>query len=769
MKTTTWVKLFLLLVLLLALPVSALADETDVPQNQDIPEWEYTVSEGVAIVSRYNGTAETVTIPTKAEINGKNYNIRTIGSMAFQGNETMKTLTVPEGISGIGDGAFADCTALETVTVAKSVKAVGGGAFRNCTSLTSVTINGDWNDQSVHSLVTNPDGTYDSKWKPGSDYAVFYNTGTNADSFTVTFGPDVTRVPAYLFATGFAKADNVYPHLTGVVFSESVTEIAPYAFYRCFDLPSVTIGKNVETIGEMAFAYDDGLTRAVMGEYTLTIGKQAFLGCESLTDLQLNNKLRTVSEHAFENCYFIETLVIPASVTQLQNGAFKNCTGLSSLTINGNLADCSQYCTFSTGKYESGWKSSADLSVFYNAGTNADEFTVTFGQGVKRIPAYLFATGNPIEDNVYAHVKTVVFSDTVEDIAPYAFYACYDLDNLQLTDSIATVGEYAFAYDTGLKSAALGANTRLVGQYAFLGCNKLSQLNLRDNLEIIETRAFENCTALKTLTIPASVDRIDACCFNGCTGLTDVTINADLQDGSQYSSWPEGKYESGWKCTTDYSVFLNTGNSAAGMTVTFGPGVTRIPAYLFATGFPKEDDQYCHVSSVLIPDTVTEIGEGAFYNCYDLRTVLYTGAKDQWSEVTVGENNDSLTDLKIVTDYQRQVVVPEQLQVLDITVRDSKGKLAKGEVPKGTALATVRLKNISNTGSAMVMLATYTAEGQYKGLCYVSVEDFPAGGIFSVTVPVENKDGTIAQLKAFTVASFTDLKPLSSPVTYPAA
>ena len=769
MRKTTLLKLLLLLALLLALPVSALAEEADAGDQQDVPEWEYTVSGGVAVLSKYNGTDETVTIPTKATIDGKSVNIRTVGSLAFRGNQTIKSLTIPEGISSIGDGAFADCTALETATIAESVKAVGGGAFRNCTSLSSVTINGDWNDQSSFSLVTAANGTYDSKWKPGSDYAVFYNAGTNADSFTVTFGPDVTRVPAYLFATGFEKAENVYPHLTGVVFSDGVTEIAPYAFYRCFDLPAVTIGKNVETIGEMAFAYDDALTQAVMGKNTLTIGSQAFLGCESLSDLQLNEKLRTVSEHAFENCYFIETLTIPASVTQLKDGAFKNCTGLSSLTINGNLADCSRYSTFETGKYESGWKCSADLSVFYNAGTNADDFKVTFGQGVKRIPAYLFATGNPLEDNVYAHVKTVVFSDTVEEIAPYAFYACYDLDNLKLTDNIATVGEYAFAYDTGLKAASLGANTRLIGQYAFLGCTRLSGLDLKNNLEIIETRAFENCTALKSLTIPASVDRIDACCFNGCTGLTELTINANLQDCSEYSSWAEGKFESGWKCTTDYSVFFNTGSSAAGLTVTFGPGVTRIPAYLFATGFPREDDQYCHVSSVLIPDTVTEIGEGAFFNCYDLRTALFTGTKDEWGEVTIGENNDSLTDLKIVTGYERPVVVPEQLQVLDITVRDSAGKRTNGSIPKGTALATVRLKNVSNKGDAMVMLACYTAEGQYKGLCYVAVEDFPAGGIFRVTVPVENKDGSIAQLKAFTVGSFSDLKPLSSPVTYPAA
>ena len=50
---------------------------------------------------------------------------------------------------------------------------------------------------------------------------------------------------------------------------------------------------------------------------------------------------------------------------------------------------------------------------------------------------------------------------------------------------------------------------------------------------------------------------------------------------------------------------------------------------------------------------------------------------------------------------------------------------------------------------------------------WVSVKDLPVGATIEVTLPVENSTGTIAQLKAFTIASFSNLVPLGSTVSFP--
>ena len=108
-----------------------------------------------------------------------------------------------------------------------------------------------------------------------------------------------------------------------------------------------------------------------------------------------------------------------------------------------------------------------------------------------------------------------------------------------------------------------------------------------------------------------------------------MTIQSNLADCSEHSTAPD---KISGLDSNAYSVFYGTGTNTHSFTVTFTNGVTKVPAYLFATGYVKGDDKYCHITDVKIPDSVTEIGDGAFYNCYDLETLrIGSGIK------TIGE------------------------------------------------------------------------------------------------------------------------------------
>ena len=102
-----------------------------------------------------------------------------------------------------------------------------------------------------------------------------------------------------------------------------------------------------------------------------------------------------------------------------------------------------------------------------------------------------------------------------------------------------------------------------------------------------------------------------------------------------------------------------------------------------------------------------------------------------------------------------------------ITIQDSAGKTLTA-IPSSSFLATLSVTNIASADSPTIMLAAYTAAGQYAGLFYVTLKS-PVGGTIEATVPVDNSGGNIAQLKAFAIASFADMTPLGSPVTFPAA
>ena len=91
------------------------------------------------VIMEYNGNEENITIPN--EYNGKT--ISRIGSFAFYGNSTIKTLLVNTNIKSIGGLCFGDCPNLTTVTFTNGGTCdIGKCAFRGCKNLSSVDLSG---------------------------------------------------------------------------------------------------------------------------------------------------------------------------------------------------------------------------------------------------------------------------------------------------------------------------------------------------------------------------------------------------------------------------------------------------------------------------------------------------------------------------------------------------------------------------------------------------------------------------------------------------
>ena len=110
--------------------------------------------------------------------------------------------------------------------------------------------------------------------------------------------------------------------------------------------------------------------------------------------------------------------------------------------------------------------------------------------------------------------------------------------------------------------------------------------------------------------------------------------------------------------------------------------------------------------------------------------------------------------------------VPDEYRINAITLHDAKGKQLS-DIQKGSLLATVSLTKLIDGGDTLVILASYSAGGQYQGILYLNVSGVPAGATVEFTLPVDNSGGKIAQLKAFPIASFSDPTPLGAAVSYP--
>ena len=114
----------ILVLLLLALPGAVQA------------QFNYTITNGTVTITGYTGPGGAVTIP--ATING--LPVTSVGGYydtsdfhdywgAFQGNQSLTNVTIPDSVTSIGTAAFASCSSLTSVTVPDSVTSIGDGAF----------------------------------------------------------------------------------------------------------------------------------------------------------------------------------------------------------------------------------------------------------------------------------------------------------------------------------------------------------------------------------------------------------------------------------------------------------------------------------------------------------------------------------------------------------------------------------------------------------------------------------------------------------------
>jgi len=187
-----------------------------------------------------------------------------------------------------------------------------------------------------------------------------------------------------------------------------------------------------------------------------------------------------------------------------------------------------------------------------------------------------------------------------------------------------------------------GKPVRSIGNDAFSVCTGLTSITIPNSVTSIGEWAFYGCTGLASITIPNSVTTIESRAFSECTGLTSIIVTEENKnytsiDGILFSKnkkslirFPQGK---GSKIYNISNSVTSIGEGAfygcTGLTgITIPNSVTSIGEGAFS--------ECTGLTGITIPNSVTSIGKNVFFECKNL---TISGYKNSYAEKYAKENN----------------------------------------------------------------------------------------------------------------------------------
>ena len=357
--------------------------------------------------------------------------------------------------------------------------------------------------------------------------------------------------------------------LESINLHNNITNIGSYAFSGCNSLTSIIIPIGITSIGYGTFENCKGLLSITLHDAVTVIGNSAFKGCDGLTELTIPNSVTTIEPSAFKDCNGLTELTIPNSVTTIESCAFENCNSLTSLIIPENVksigtnafkANLEKVTILSSDVISSDDYFSHLSNIF---GINVKEYVI--GEGISKIGDSLFS------ECVGLHIVTIPSS--IKDVGRHAFYGCTSLEKVIIND-IASWAELSFS--------TRESNPLYYAGHLFANeDSEITELVIPEGISQIGQYAFCNGKGFVSVTLPSSLTEIGDCAFLDCNNMQKVIIH-------------------------DVAAWCNIYKPSNGNPL------------FYAKHLYLDDNLIVHL---IIPEGVTTINSGSFYNCIDIVSV----------------------------------------------------------------------------------------------------------------------------------------------------
>lgn len=401
-----------------------------------------------------------IVIPDVVTYDNTEYEVVTIGRMAFAGSSGMTSVSIPNSVVRIEDYAFRECSGLKYFVFPNSVTEVGVGVLSYCTSLVDCNL---------------PSGAK-------TIYAGLFGGCESLTTFSVPDGILTIGDSAFQGCIG----------LTSIGFNGHETKIGQSAFKGCSSLVTISLPDGVTDVENSLFEDCTNLAEVHLPNDAISIGSHVFENCTSLKSVVLPDGITSIGSEAFRKCFMLEEVHFSSNLSSIGKTAFQGCYSLKDVCFPDHLCEIGAWAFDGCGSLTS----------------------ITLPDGVNTIGECAFRN--------CPNLTTVTLPNSLASISQYSFADCVSLKSIRIPQNVEEIENMAFE-NSGLRTIDFSSKLRTIRIGVFRNCTELTEITIPESVSYIGIEAFQNCKSLKRITILGShIDMDDARIFENCPNIEDV-------------------------------------------------------------------------------------------------------------------------------------------------------------------------------------------------------------------------------------------------------
>lgn len=589
--------------------------------STDAPTWNITYKDN------YND--QTIVVPAtivgfKTDLNTYSFN-----------NSNVKSIIFETGTTSIPEKALFTCDSLTSVKIPSTVTSVGVYLFSSKLSSPEILLEGDAN-------------TFNSDWNRIASSINYYSYSKNqTDCCSIVneggakIKVDVVNKTAIVVGANgknvvipenVSYGINQYPvtaiesltgtNITTLTIPKTITQISTNS-YGTYDIPSTLEQLVVDSENASFASYENVL-------YNKDLSQIIYIP-KSIGTLKLSETITEISGSAFNDFHKLETVYIHAGVTNIANGSFDASVTEFIVDSNNQNYKSDTHLFSKDGTELIRWATASTETVVPQTitkihkcalyGYKWSEITIPFvGESAtsnKQI-GYMFNS----QSNNYnlPNTLTTITISGGQNLPDKAFASCNKLTTINLPNTLTTIGEKAFNGCTSLTSIEIPTSVTTIGAEAFTGCINVTRVETSDlkswfNIEFKNKNSnpmatsktfvyfYVNGDIIENLVVPEGVTEIKPYAICNNTKIKSITTSSTVVSIKSYAY----NYDNESECPLK--------------TIIFNEGLQTIAdnaIYIYL---------YPNIETVVIPSTVTTIGDNILTGCSNLYnlTVPFVG------------------------------------------------------------------------------------------------------------------------------------------------